>query len=179
MREYYLDYTQKDILFALSLQDILNLRELAENRTFEDFLNLVKNHPDNCLTIQIKSGAKGTFYHLYQLVGSVGFQYTQYSDSFFDPNIQSSFLKGLSPKELVIHAQAGFDASINTSAVWVPGYNFFKLCNNLQDLTVNYLGQLVDKQTVIANDVVTEMHSEDLISTLSFKELINKYLIQM
>ncbi|GFT61756.1 RPOLA_N domain-containing protein [Trichonephila clavipes] len=178
MREYYLHYTQNEILFALSLQDILYLEKLAKNKTFEEFLKLVKNCSDNCLTIQIKSGAKGTFYHLYQLVGSVGFQYTQYSDSFFNPDIKSSFLKGLSPTELVIHAQAGFDASINTSAVWVPGYNFFKLCNNLQDLTVNYLGQLVDKQTIIANDVVTEMHCEDLISTLSFKELINKYLTQ-
>lgn len=175
MREYYLNATQNDFLFTLSFSEILELKKLATS--LEEFIDKLKNAPDNCLLTQIRSGAKGSFIHLYQLVGAVGLQCTDYTKPLVNPYIKSSFFDGLTPMELVIHAQAGFEALINTSEVWRPGYNFFKLSNNLQNVEVNHLGQVVDKNHIISDDSVKMMYYEDVLSKESFQELITKYVI--
>lgn len=175
MRQFYLDATQNDYLFTLSYEEILELKRLASG-TLEEFIENIKTCKDNCLLTQVRSGAKGTFVHLYQLVGAVGFQYTEYTVPPTNAYIRSSFLDGLTPTEMVTHAQAGFEALINTSEVWKPGYDFFKLSNNLQDVEINYLGQVVDKNNVICDDSIKMLYYEDLMSKESFSELVEKYL---
>lgn len=175
MRKFYLDKMQNDFLFTLSYQEFLELEKI-QSTDLEDFIEKIKKLPNTCLLTQVRSGAKGTFLHLYQLVKSVGLQYFEYTEPILKPVVESSFLKGLTPAEMVVHAQAGFDALINTSEVWRPGYDFFKLSNNLQNLEVNYKGQIVDKDNIIADDALQMLYHEDLMSKESFTELIEQYL---
>lgn len=176
MRQYYLHVTQHEFLFTLTFREIVQLQKWAQDTSLEEFINKLNHASDNCLLTQVRSGAKGSFIHLYQLVGSVGLQYTEYTVPLASNFIQSSFLEGLTPMEMVIHAQAGCEALINTSEVWRPGYDFFKLSNNLQNVEVNHLGQVVDKDTIICDDSVNMLYYEDLMSKESFQELLHCYL---
>lgn len=177
LKEYYLNVMQNEILYAITYKEIQDLENLARGLTYEEFENAVKDKNMGCLTTQILAKAKGTYYHLYQLVGSVGLQYAKNTIITLDNNIKSSFMQGLNPVELVVHAQAGIDALISSSGISSVGYIYFKLINNLHNWMVNYKGELVDGDTIIEEDILNILHFEDMLSKPSFEELIRKYLI--
>lgn len=175
LKNYYLEVMQKDLLFAITCQELEHMVDICENKTFEEFQQLCQGE-QGCLATQIAANAKGTLYHLYQLVGSVGYQYAKNTTMTLGHTIQSSFWHGLNPVELVIHAQSGMDALICSSSISSVGYSYFKLINNLHSWQVNYKGELIDGSTVLEEDVLNILHSEDLLSKHSFQALISKYL---
>jgi hypothetical protein len=177
MRKYYLDVLENQFCFSVSWQEFMRLRKFAEESgSYEEFEKILTDtdHPEGCLEIQVKSGAKGTFFHLYQLVGSVGFQKLRSKTTM--QYIESSFLKGLNEREYVLHAKSGHDALIDSMiGVWKPGYNYFKLVNNSQNVIVDYEGRVLDGNQIVCDDVLEETYYEDLLSDKTFKFLYQKY----
>lgn len=178
LKDYYLDVMQNDMLFCITYKEIQDLEALCKNITFEEFECLMQNsNPLGCLTTQIMANAKGSLYHVFQLVKSVGLQYAQNSVITLNKYIQSSFLEGLSPTELAVHAQAGIDAFISSSNISSAGYNYFKLIHNLHPWIINYKGQIVDGSRIVEEDVANFMHFEDFLIKPAFTELISQHLI--
>ncbi|GFR12283.1 RPOLA_N domain-containing protein [Trichonephila clavata] len=165
MRLYYLDVLQNQIVFATTLEEILNLVERAK----KSFSKFQKKIPEGCLTTQVLSKAKGSFYHLYQMVGSIGYQH-------YNINIKNSFWDGLNPCEAVAHATTSFDALLQSGKIWEPGYGYSKSVYNLQGLYVDYRGRLMDGKRMIEKDVLNTMDCTDLLSDGAFLELIRTKL---
>lgn len=177
LKNYYLDVMQNDMLYCITYKEIQDLEVLCKELSFEDFEILMKNsNPLGCLTTQILANAKGSFYHAYQLVGSVGLQYARNSTITLNTYIESSFLEGLSPTELAVHAQSGIDGFISSSNISSAGYNYFKLIHNLHPWIVNYKGQVVDGNQIVEDDVANFMHFEDFLAKPAFTELISQHL---
>ncbi|GFR14419.1 uncharacterized protein TNCT_422201 [Trichonephila clavata] len=114
------------------------------------------------------SGAKGSFEHLYQMFGSIGYQ----NDVF----VKHSFWEGLRAKEAVVHAKTATEALSNASKIWEPGYSYYKMVYNLQGLYVDYKGRLMDGETVIENDVLNVFHYTDVMSVEGFQHLLDTTL---
>ncbi|GFR34139.1 RPOLA_N domain-containing protein [Trichonephila clavata] len=89
MRQFYLNVFQRQMCFALTLQEIQTLYEWGRE-SLEKFQQKAETS-QGCLVTQVLSGAKGTFEHLYQMFGSIGYQ----NDVF----VKHSFWEGLSANE--------------------------------------------------------------------------------
>lgn len=177
LKEYYLKVMQEDMLFCISLQEIQELETLCKGLSYEQFQKVLKDCKTGCLKAQIDANTKSTDYHLYQIVGSVGLQYSKNIAFFPDHFITSSFRKGLSPVEVVLHAIVGIDGLISSSAVSYAGYTYFKLINSLLNWKINYKGEIVDGDMVVAEDYLNMAYYEDLASKETFQELVRKYLV--
>lgn len=176
LKDYYLQVMQDEMLFCISLEEIQALEDMCKGMSYEEFQNALKNHKTGCLKTQIDANTKSTDYHLYQIVGSVGLQYSK-NITFFQNNfITSSFRKGLSPVEVVLHAIVGIDGLISSSGVSYAGYTYFKLINSLLNWKINYKGEIVDGETVVVEDYLNIAYYEDLLSKETFQELVRKYL---
>lgn len=178
LKDYYLQVMQEEMLFCISLEEIQELEKICEGLSYEQFQKVLKDRKTGCLKAQIDANMKSTDYHLYQIVGSVGLQYSK-NITFCQNNfITSSFRKGLSPVEVVLHAIVGIDGLISSSGVSYAGYTYFKLMNSLLNWKINYKGEIVDGDTVVAEDYLNMAYYEDLSSKETFQELIRKYLVQ-
>lgn len=164
MRLFYLDVLQNNTCFALTLEEMETLFTWGRG-SLQEFK---QKDGDGCLLTQVKSGAKGTMEHLYQMFGSVGFQEGEY--------IHHSFWEGLNAFEAVVHAKTSTDALSKTCKIWEPGYSYSKMVFNLQGLYVDYKGRLMDGNTVIENDVLKALHHTDLMSEEGFLHLLETTL---
>lgn len=162
MRQYYLDVMQNEICFALSLEEMETLFELGRG-SLETFKQEASK-TNGCLVTQIKSGAQGSFEHLYQMFGQIGYQ--------DDHHITHSFWEGLDSKDAVSHANISTEALKMTCKIWEPGYSYSKMVFNLQGLHVDYRGCLMDGKTVVEEDVLNCLHHTDLMSQEGFKHLL-------
>lgn len=167
MRQYYLDVLQNEICFGLSLKEMEMLDELGKEESFETFKEKAEK-TDGCLVTQIKSGAQGSFEHLYQMFGQVGYQ--------DGVNIKHSFWEGLDAVDAVSHANMSTDALKMTCKIWEPGYSYSKMVFNLQGLHVDYRGCLMDGKRVVEMDVLNCLHHTDLMSEEGFKHLLQTKL---
>ncbi|GFQ88194.1 uncharacterized protein TNCT_361911 [Trichonephila clavata] len=125
--------------FALTLQEMLTLYEWGRE-SLEVFQEKAETS-SGCLVTQVLSGAKGSFEHLHQMFGSIGYQ----NDLF----VKHSFWEGLRANEAVVHAKTATEALSNASKIWEPGYGYYKMVYNLQGLHVDYKGRLMDGEMVI------------------------------
>lgn len=177
LKDYYLQVMQDEMLFCISLEEIQELEKLCKDMSYEQFQEVMKDCPSGCLKTQIDANTKSTDYHLYQIISAVGLQYSK-NITFFENNfITSSFRKGLSPVEVVLHAIVGIDGLISSSSVSYAGYTYFKLINSLLNWKLNYKGEIVDGETVVAEDYLNMAYYEDLLSKETFQELVQKYLV--
>lgn len=170
MRRYYLSVLQDEVCFALSLEEMETLHKIGkETKSFEKFKEEAEK-TDGCLVTQVKSGAQGSFEHLYQMFGKIGYQ-----DGI---EITHSFWEGLDAVEAVAHANVSTEALKMTSKIWEPGYSYSKMVFNLQGLHVDYRGCLMDGKTVVDRDVLNCLHFTDLMSKEGFKHLLQTKLVQ-
>lgn len=176
LKDYYLRVMQDEMLFCISLEEIRELETLCQGLSYEEFASALKLRQTGCLKTQIDARTKSTDYHLYQIIGSVGLQYSKNISCLENNFIHSSFRKGLSPVEVVLHAVAGIDGLISSSGVSYAGYTYFKLINSLLNWMINYKGEVVDGDTVVAEDYLNIAYYKDLMSTETFQEIIRKYL---
>ncbi|GFS72652.1 uncharacterized protein TNCV_1420551 [Trichonephila clavipes] len=166
MRQFYLDVLQRQMCFALTLQEMQTLYEWGRE-SLEGFQQKAETS-SGCLVTQVLSGAKGSFEHLYQMFGSIGYQ----NDVF----VKHSFWEGLRANEAVVHAKTATEALSNASKIWEPGYSYYKMVYNLQGLYVDYKGRLMDGETVIENDVLNVFHYTDVMSEEGFQHLLDTTL---
>lgn len=176
LKDYYLQVMQDEMLFCISLEEIQQLEKLCEGKSYEEFQNALKDCKTGCLKAQIDANTKSTDYHLYQIVGSVGLQYSKNITFFQNKFITSSFRKGLTAVEVVLHAIVGIDGLISSSGVSYAGYSYFKLINSFINWLLNNKGEITDGKTVVAEDYLNIAYYEDLLSKETFQELIRKYL---
>ena len=113
---------------------------------------------DNRFVIMVKAGSKGSEINISQMISCLGQQqvdgkrvpygfedrtlphFTKYDDS---PEargfVESSFIQGLTPEELYVHAMGGrtglIDTAVKTSST---GYIQRRLIKSLEDLSVRY-----------------------------------------
>ncbi|KAF8796710.1 hypothetical protein HNY73_001056 [Argiope bruennichi] len=168
MRLYYLEVMENEIVFSITLEEIQNLICQAEKfNSYEEFEKKIKGEN---LIVQIKSGAKGSLYHLYQMFKCIGPQADGY--------VSSSFWKGLDPWEAVLHAKISFDALLQSGKIWEPGYGYSKNVFNLQGLHVDYQGRLVDGKIMIEKDVLNTMDRELILSDDAFNEILKRHLLE-
>lgn len=168
MRQFYLDVFQNDIAFGISLAEIQRLEKLGTScRNFEEFeKKMLSSEGDGCLVSQVKAGAKGSFYHLYQMFGSIG------------EKGENSFWRGITPIESIDHILQAYEGLLKSTNIWQPGYGYSKSVYNLQGLHVDYLGRLVDGgKVVIEKDVLDALYYTDVLSKESFAELIATEMI--
>ncbi|GFQ78851.1 RPOLA_N domain-containing protein [Trichonephila clavata] len=166
LRQFYLEVLQRQMCFALTLQEMQSLYEWGRE-SLEVFQEKAERS-SGCLVTQVLSGAKGSFEHLYQMFGSIGYQ----NDVF----VKHSFWEGLRAKEAVVHAKTATEALSNASKIWEPGYSYYKMVYNLQGLYVDYKGRLMDGETVIENDVLNVFHYTDVMSVEGFQHLLDTTL---
>ena len=159
MRKFYLDAFHHHS-FALTFREMDTLHALAQHTTVDTFAEKLSNE---CLTIQVKSGAKGGFEHLHQMFGHVGDQ-----DGYW---VRNSFYTGLDPVESMYHAQVSMEALSKTRKIWQPGYSYSKVVHNLQAVHVDYGGRLVDGDIVVEDDVLNALHFTDVMSIEAFQYL--------
>ncbi|GFW62007.1 RPOLA_N domain-containing protein [Trichonephila clavipes] len=107
MRQFYLDVLQRQMCFALTLQEMQTLYEWGRE-PLEEFQQKAETSK-GCLVTQVLSGAKGSFEHLYQMFGSIGYQ----NDVF----VKHSFWEGLRANEAVVHAKTATEALSNASKI--------------------------------------------------------------
>ncbi|GBN88179.1 hypothetical protein AVEN_167045-1 [Araneus ventricosus] len=166
MRKYYLYVLNNERVFSITLKEFKNLIKLAKKyKTFDQF---EKNATEGDLIIQVKSGAKGSLYHLYQMVKCVGPQ--------DNGHVKSSYWEGLNPWEAVLHAKTSYYALLQSGKIWEPGYSYSKNVFNLQGLHVDYLGRLIDGEIMIENSVLDTMDSSIILSDDAFVEILNTTL---
>lgn len=178
LRKHYLHVTEFKYAFALNFSEFLKLKEMAKNKIYEEFeanLNRQQLTIEDCLQLQVKSGVKGTNYHLFQLVGSVGLQVTKYN-KINNNVIRSSFLEGLNPEECLMHAKSGHEALIQSlMSISKPGYNYTKLAHCTQNMHIDYMGRIMDKDKVFSDNYLEMMHYTDVLTSNTFNELIIKH----
>ncbi|GBM71695.1 hypothetical protein AVEN_127065-1, partial [Araneus ventricosus] len=158
MRKYYLYVLNNERVFSITLKELRRLIKLSA--TYKTFDQFEKNVPEGDLVIQIKSGAKGSLYHLYQMVKCVGPQDNGY--------VKSSYWDGLTPWEAVLHAKTSYYALLQSGKIWEPGYSYSKNVFNLQGLHVDYKGRLMDNDILIENSVLNTMDSSLILSDEAF-----------
>lgn len=168
MRRFYLHVLQTRAFFALTLKEVTNLIEWARDEPLEAF-RLKASGSRGCLVTQVEAGAKGSMEHLHQMFGKMGYQ--------SDYDIQNSLWNGLNAVEAVYHATETINALSQTGKIWEPGYGYSKTVFNLQGLTVDYRGRLVDGDSVVDRDVLNVVHYTKLLSEDAFKYLIQKVLV--
>lgn len=169
MRQFYLKVLQERTCFAITLEEINHLIELASGVDVETFEARARQ-TKGCLVTQVLAGAKGSFEHLYQMFGTIGRQ-----DNSF---INASFWTGLSPEEAIAHANTSYEALQESGKIWQPGYCYTKIAYNVHNITVNYAGQLVDgEKTVLEKDVLNTLHHTDLMSKETFQHLVSEVLV--
>ncbi|KAG8175220.1 hypothetical protein JTE90_022643 [Oedothorax gibbosus] len=166
LRLFYLDLLENDTCFGLTLEEMENLSRWG--RSQEEFEAKAK-FSNGCLVTQVLSGAKGSLPHLYQMFGAVGYQN--------GVDIGHSFWEGLECNEMIHHAIASTEALSKMCKIWEPGYGYSKMIHIVKRLTVDYLGHLMDGETVIENDVLDVMHFTDVLSVEGFQQLKDKVLV--
>lgn len=166
MRCFYLDVLQNEICFALTLEEMKNLFRWGRGSP-EEFQTKAKNSR-GCLVSQVMSEAKGSFEHLYQMFGAIGYQNGVY--------ISHSFWEGLDANEAIHHAKTATEALSKTSKIWEPGYSYSKMVHSLQGLHMDYEGRLMDGDMVIENDILDAIHYTDVMSVEGFQFLLEKIL---
>lgn len=167
MRCFYLDVLQHRTAFALTLQEMTMLFDRARHKTYEQFVDSISDDDDDgCLVTQVRSGAKGSYFHLYQMFGSIG------------TGRENSFWQGLNANEAITHALTTFDALLKGNKIWQPGYGYSKSVYNMQGIHVDYLGRLVDGNVVLDRDVLNAMKHTDLMSEEAFQELVRQHFLQ-
>lgn len=168
LRKFYLKVLQKRTCFAITLEEIFQLLEMARDSDFETFRNRAQK-TKGCLVTQVLAGAKGSFEHLYQMFGTVGQQGSQF--------IKNSFWTGLTPLEAMAHARTSYNALSQSGKIWQPGYGYTKIAYNIHDIKVDYLGRLMDgEKRVIEQDVLDVLHYTDVMSEETFSYLVLKIL---
>ena len=164
MRLYYLDVLQHDTCFALTLEEMQNL--FRWGRESPEVFRQKAEASRGCLVTQVLSGAKGSFEHLYQMFGAVGYQN--------GCDIRHSFWEGLDATEAIHHAITSTEALSRMCKIWEPGYSYSKMVHSLQGLHVDYRGCLMDGDVVIENDVLDVLHFTDVLSEEGFQHLLDK-----
>ncbi|GIY04385.1 DNA-directed RNA polymerase [Caerostris darwini] len=167
MRQFYMDALENKTCFALTLEEMKRLLHYGQG-SLKEFKTHVQKEP-GCLKIQILSGAKGSFEHVYQMFGAVGYQNGYY--------VQNCFWNGLTAREAVAHAVTATEALSNSSNIWEPGYGYSKSVYNLQSLHVDYLGRLVDGTQVLEKDVLDVLHHTDVMSEDTCAYLLEEVLV--
>ncbi|GFW25985.1 RPOLA_N domain-containing protein [Trichonephila clavipes] len=132
MRQFYLDVLQRQMCFALTLQEMQALYEWGRE-SLEVFQQKTEMS-SGCLVTQVLSGAKGSFENLYQKFGSIGCQNEVF--------VKHSFWEGLRANEAAVHAKMATEALSNASKIWEPGYSYYKMVYNLQGLYGDYKERL-------------------------------------
>ncbi|GFR03378.1 RPOLA_N domain-containing protein [Trichonephila clavata] len=117
LRQFYLDVLQRQMYFGLTLQEMQTLYEWG-CEALEVFQEKAETS-SGCLVTQVLSGAKGSFEHLCQMFGSIGYQ----SDVF----VKHSFWEGLRANEAVVHAKKATEALSNASKICEPRYSYYKM----------------------------------------------------
>jgi len=161
-----------DATLEVKISEVLNK---ARNKV-GDILGEVADM-DNPLTIMAVSGAKGSTLNVSMMAACVGQQalkglripngYKERTLPIFQRNelspeakgfVKRGYKAGLSASEYFMHAMTGRDALMDM-ALRTPksGYLYRRLSNALQDLTINYHGQVVDAN----DDIVQFSYGED------------------
>lgn len=165
MRQFYLDVMRNQMCFALTLKEMYALYRFGRAGSLEAFTQKAKDSR-GCMVTQVMSGAKGSFEHLYQMFGAVGYQ--------DGVDIEHCFWEGLTANEAVYHAKTATEALSKTCKIWEPGYSYSKLVHSLQGLHVDYRGYLMDGDTVIETDVLNALHFTDVMSVEGFQHLLDR-----
>lgn len=164
LRLFYLDAFQNRTCFALTWAEMETLSEMyARGDNVETYRC--------CLTIQILSGAKGTFANLEQMFGSVGVQSGAY--------VESSFMEGLTYVEAVSHGRMSLRNLQQVSFIWLPGYGYQKVISNAHDLKPDYEGRIVDGTTgrIVFLHALDAYYHEDILSAHTFQFLLEQVLV--
>lgn len=172
MRQFYLDVLQKRTFFGLTLAEMNYLVE-SGRQPLETFKKQV-GQSHGCLVTQVKSGAKGSLEHLYQMFGKMGYQNNYY--------VENSLWEGLNPVQAVEHATETINALSQSGKIWEPGYGYSKTVFNLQGLRVDNKGRWVDGERnggcVVEKDVLNVVHYTTVMSEAAFRHLVQKVLVE-
>lgn len=170
MRKFYLKALQERMCFAITLKEINDIIQMAEGVCFETFERRARK-TKGCLVTQVLAEAKGSFEHLYQMFGTIGQQENMY--------ICTSFWKGLNPLQAIAHANTSYEALQESGKIWQPGYCYTKIAYNIHNITINYLGQLVDgEERILEKDALDALHHTDIMSEETFGYLLSKELVK-
>jgi DNA-directed RNA polymerase I subunit RPA1 len=167
---------------------------------------LIKEFPQNCMTMMTQSGAKGSLVNASQISCCLGLQ--EFEGRRVKPSISgrtlpsfepydtsamaggyvaSRFLSGIKPQEYYFHCMAGRDGLIDTAVKTArSGYLQRCLIKNLEDISVKYDGTIRN----LSNSVVQFKYGGDGIDTMkvsflhnhkfaamNHKAIVNKYHI--